>query len=339
MNVCVDNNKGVWLRRNYLKGKGVSENTIKKWCNRKIVICKKDSNHTCILYDTIPTPTRKKLPDKAMLLYDFEQEQAGGLQQHFFRELSEAYNAPGSGHWRNEILKAHGTFEQIKFGEKVNEFAKKAAVFERILSIYGGKRGELEALHKAYLQLFPGNFSMKNRFCMAIKQAKEKGILPVAVNGSCLNRGKVIYGEEHRSIAFEYLSDPKGYDSTVAYDLFVSDCEHNGIDTPCFKWFWTYRKNNLNRINRGRLGETQFQAKNGIRRKIIPALYIGDQWQIDGWKIPLWGKKLNEKGKMEDFVSHILFTVVDAHSRKIIGYHIAESENTEMILTHIATHP
>ena len=334
MTIDIDNRKGVWLSEEYLKYRGVPNKTIYRWKERGIVKYHYKDKRITILYDTIPEPTRKRLPDKAMLLYDFKQEKEGGLQQYFFRELNEAYNAPRSGYWRNEILKAHQRFEdsQNRFGMKVNEFARKAAVFERILSIYNGKKGELEPLYKAYNQLFPGNFSMKNRFCMAVRQAKEKGVLSVAVNGSCLNRGKEIHGDEHRAVASEYLSDPKGYDTTDACELFVRDCEYNGMNVPSFKWFWTYRKNNLNIIKRGSHGKTRWEEKNGIRAKIIPALYAGDQWQIDGWKIPLWGKKWNEKGKMETFVDHILFTVVDAHSRKIIGYHIAESENTEMIL-------
>jgi len=332
MNVCVDNNKGVWLRRNYLKGKGVSENTIKKWCNRKIVICKKDSNHTYILYDTIPTPTRKKLPDKAMLLYDFKQEQAGGLQQHFFSQLSEAYNAPRSGHWRNEILKAHGTFEQIKFGEKVNEFARKAAVFERILSIYGGKKRELEPLYRAYDQLFPGNFSKKNRFCMVIKQAKEKGILSVAVNGSCLNRKKEKHGALHKYFACFILSHPKGFELTESHRKLAGACESANIDTPSLKWLWTYRKNNRNDIELYRLGPSKWEAKNGIRTTTIPACYAGDTWEIDGWEIPIYYRRERKDGKIDRFAKAVLFTVMDSHSQKIIGWRIAESENTETIL-------
>ena len=332
MNVNVDNNKGVWLGYDYLRSNGVSENTIKKWCNRKIGIYKKDSNRTYIFYDSIPERTRSKLPPKPFLLHDAGTEEKERAQSYFYKELKEAYDSPKSGHWRNEILKEHEVFDSKKFSAKLNGFARKAAVFERILSIYKGKKGELESLHKAYLQLFPDGYSMKNRFCMAIKQAKEKGVLSVAVNGSCLNRGKVIHGDVHRYHAFDILSNPKGFDTTDAYETFIKACECENIAVPSFKWFWTFRKNNLNNINRGRLGATQWEAGNGTRAKIIPALYAGDQWQIDGWRIPLWGKKRNENGKTETFVDYILFAVMDAHSRKIIGFHIAESENTEMIL-------
>ncbi len=53
---------------------------------------------------------------------------------------------------------------------------------------------------------------------------------------------------------------------------------------------------------------------------------------MDGWEIPIYGYKLNSKGGKEYFVKWVLFVIMDVHSRKIIGYHIAESENTETIL-------
>ncbi|MDL2319782.1 transposase family protein [Alistipes sp. OttesenSCG-928-B03] len=53
---------------------------------------------------------------------------------------------------------------------------------------------------------------------------------------------------------------------------------------------------------------------------------------MDGWLLPVYCWRRNEKGGKEYFFRYNLFTVMDAHSRKIIGYDIAESENTENIL-------
>jgi hypothetical protein len=54
---------------------------------------------------------------------------------------------------------------------------------------------------------------------------------------------------------------------------------------------------------------------------------------MDGWTIPVYCKKPNDKGGWEYFVRYVLFVVMDTHSRKIVGFDVAESENTETILT------
>jgi transposase InsO family protein len=80
------------------------------------------------------------------------------------------------------------------------------------------------------------------------------------------------------------------------------------------------------------MGEEAWQRENRTYLKIIPALFAGDQWMMDGWRIPIYCKRRNDKGGMEYFVTYNLFAVMDAHSRRIIGYDVAESENTENIL-------
>ena len=328
MTINIDYRKNVWLSREYLINNGVMVFTIERWRERNICKYTHIDQRLFINYDTIPAPTRLKLPDKAVLICDYERERADGLQQYFFLELFDAYNGIKTGFWRNEILKLSDRFSD----ERLKEFSRKAAVFERILSIYNGKKGELEPLHRAYLQLFPDSFSKKNRFCMAFRQARKEGVLSVAVKHTCLNRPEEKYKEDHKYFAFQVLSHNKGFELTAAYEIFSNACEAEKIGVPTFKWFWTYFQKNRNDIERGRLGASRWEAKNGNYAKIIPALNAGDQWQIDGWRIPFYGKKLNGEGKIERFVEYILFTVLDAHSRKIIGYSIAESENTEMIL-------
>ena len=82
-----------------------------------------------------------------------------------------------------------------------------------------------------------------------------------------------------------------------------------------------------------RQGKSAHDKETANYAKIIPALYSGDQWQMDGWDIPVYCKKRSEKGGVEYFVKYVLFVVMDVHSRKIIGFDVAESENTETILT------
>jgi transposase InsO family protein len=116
--------------------------------------------------------------------------------------------------------------------------------------------------------------------------------------------------------------------------MFVEGCQHMKVDKiPSWDWFRLFWRKNKNIILPERNGKTAHEKEAGNYAKIIPALHVGDQWQMDGWDIPVYCKKRNEKGGWEYFVRYTLFVVMDTHSRKIIGFDVAESENTETILT------
>ena len=218
--------------------------------------------------------------------------------------------------------------------EKVTECARRASVFECILSLqdhHAGK-GYLEALHAAYNQVYPGNYNRKNRFCMAIKKARIDGILSVAVDKRAIIKRQATYGSPHQYIAEYILSHNKTFSLTAAYDKFIEVCVDQKYEIPGFTWFKEYYRTNRDSIDRNRYGESCYRTRGANYAKIIPALYCGDQWQIDGWQLPIYCWRRNEKGGKEYFFRYNLFTVMDAHSRKIIGYDIAESENTENIL-------
>jgi transposase InsO family protein len=55
---------------------------------------------------------------------------------------------------------------------------------------------------------------------------------------------------------------------------------------------------------------------------LLAATNRNTQWQQDGWTLPFWGAA---------FQRYVLYMVRDNHSRKILGYSIAESENTTLI--------
>jgi hypothetical protein len=168
----------VWLSYEYLKDYGITVDAIKKWSVRHIGRRIHFSDRTYIDYDTIPEPTRKHLPNKECLRQDSKLYEREKRQQELFDELNKAYQSIEVGRWRNEI---RAISDRLK-NEDVEYFARRAVVFERVLEVYHGACGDLECLHKAYLRLIPDGYTMKNRFAMAIKQAKEKGILSVAVN-------------------------------------------------------------------------------------------------------------------------------------------------------------
>lgn len=328
MNIYVDDRRNVWLSYGYLKDYGIPTKTIWAWKSRHIGRYYYFNNRTFIDYDTIPEPTRKLLPNKECLRLDSKTNDRERIQKYFFDELKKAYDSINVARWRNEIRAISPRFKD----KDIDFFARRAAVFERALNITNCKGGELECLHKAYLQLFPDGYSMKNRFRMALTQAKEKGILSVAVNYNHLTCKKKTYTEEHEYYAMYILSHNKGYSVAAAYEMFYNACDARQLQTPGFTWFREFRSKNKNLIEKNSLGKSKYDAQNRLYATIIPAEYSGDQWQIDGWEIPVYCKKYTDDGKRVLLFKYVLFAVLDTHSRKIIGFDVAESENTETIL-------
>jgi len=295
MNILADNSSNVFLSNIYLKNNGIDYEVVKKWRKRNVCKYTYISGRIYYDYDTIPEPTRKKLPEKCLLLFEARKEHESEKQQGYLNELLEAYGCINVGRWRNAVLTVSDCFTD----RQLLEFARKASVFERILSIYSGNRGDLEPLYNAYLQLYPDSFSKKNRFCMAVRKAKKEGILSVAVNHSCLNRPERKYGDTHRYYAMFVLNHNKGYCVTDAYEKFAEACEKDKIQTPTFKWFWNFYQENKNVIDANRLGKSAWDKKCRNYASIIPALHAGDQWQMDGWRIPVYYKKANPGGGTE----------------------------------------
>jgi hypothetical protein len=333
MKIHVDKLRDVWLSYGYLKEYGIPENTIENWSKRNIGIRKHIDGHAFINYDTIPEETRNHLLPKSVLRYDERQERREALQKYFFRELEKAYTGIQVTKWRNEIKK---DYEQLS-NERTNDYARRAAVLERILSIYHGRKGELSPLHRAYLQLFPDDYTMKNRFCMLLKEAKQNGVLSAAIDKRATVEKKERFNEVVKYFAAYILNHNKAYSIKMAHEIFREFCEKEGYKAPAITWFQNFYIENRNVIDANRYGKADFEKHNQNYAKIIPALYSGDQWQMDGWRIPVYCKKWNENGNIERFVTYNLFVVLDARSRKIIGHDIAESENTETILKGLET--
>lgn len=331
MNISIDTRRHtVWLSYEYLSEHGVSEGVLNSWsvrgkCDRIYI-----DGRTFLDYDSIPEPSRRKLPSKEDITAEYHSAISAGRKAFFLGRLQDAYSGKGFVKW---IDKINEDYEGL-IPEKVTECARRASVFERILEITDCNtgRGILEALHVAYNQLYPGNYRHKSRLCMALSKARKEGVLSVAVDKRATIKRSASFGSEHQYLAEFILSHNKAFNITTAYDKFCEACIDQNYKTPSFSWFKKYYSDNSDRIDRNRLGESVYQNKGANYAKIIPALYAGDQWQIDGWVLPIYCWKRNEKGGKEYFFRYSLFTVMDAHSRKIVGYDIAESENTENIL-------
>ena len=326
--VYIEDNRQVWVSRTWLINNGISAGTQNSWAVRGVTVRKSIEDHACIYYDSIPASSLQKLPQKETLIKEVKHNNSVEREEYYYEELLSAYESYSVGRWRNDI-KTH--YPNIK-PQDATKFAQRAAVLDRASKVYNGKYGELNALYNAFIRVIPDMYTNESRLCSAISKAKKEGVLSVAVDKRAIRTVEPIYKADIQYWAMFILGHNKAYSITKAYNLFASLCRDKEIKPPHYNWFRDYYRKNRNIIDYSRLGASAYAKKNQPYAKIEPALYTGDQWQMDGWTIPIYCKKAKETGGYEYFVKYTLFAVLDAHSRKIVGFDIAESENTETIL-------
>lgn len=321
-----------WLSYEYLLDKNISQGTLNSWSTRKLCKRKYIDGRAYINYDTIPEPTRVKLPAKEGLKKEYLRQQDELYENWYTQELKAAYRGDRVPVWVNAIL-GDGRYGKLK-REQVTYFARRASVIERVSEIRDSCLGKpkLAALFYAYSTLYPDDYSKKNRFCMALKKVRDEGVLDMAVDKRKLREFAPKYSDVHLFLAEGILSDPRAFDMPDSHEMLQGACSRLDIQTPSFWWLRQYYRKNKNYINAGRLGKTAYEKEYKPYAKIIPALHRNTQWQVDGWEIPIYSKRQKGDGTWELYFKYVLFAVLDAHSRKYIGFSIGESENTEVIL-------
>ncbi len=321
-----------WLSYEFLRGKDIPEDSFMNWSKRKICKRKYIDGRAFINYDTIPEPTRAKLPTKDQLKEEYSRQKSEHLEQWYAERLKAAYRSDQVPVWVNAI-QSDETYSKLK-SKQVTYFARRAAVIEKAVDLHEtyNTKGCLVGLFYAYSRIYPDDYSKKNRFCMALKRAKEEGVLSVAVDKRSLREFKPKYTAVHEFFAETILSDPRAFDLVDSHEMLCTSCNELGIEVPSFWWLRQYYRKNRNYIDLKRHGKTEYEKEHRPYAKIIPALNRNTQWQMDGWEIPIYAKRKREDGSWELYFKYVLFAVIDAHSRKYVGYSIGESENTEVIL-------
>lgn len=129
---------------------------------------------------------------------------------------------------------------------------------------------------------------------------------------------------------YQLASDSKAFSCADVYRKVCSICEEMGMKSP--------KERTVNNIFRGalrnpvvyghRYGADKMQYDMLSYASIKRAEYANDQWQIDGWTMPFYYRDPVDKR----LKTMCLFVVMDAYSKRIVGYYVSGSENTETIL-------
>lgn len=309
------NNKELFISYTWLINHGISQNTIDNWVKRNQSITKKIGINTFVLYDSIPAPTRSKLPSRETLLKLYKASQIDELTQQYFREMEYAQS-------RNFVKYVEMYREFGVKHDRVTDYAKKHAVWEVILEHYSEDcLHDRREIHRAYNMLYPDQY-VCGSMGRAIRIARAEGIPAILVRrpGSGRPRG---YDEVTDLWVMQALSSGKKYSSTKIHKLVSELCRESGRKPLSLSSIKRRIEALRPIVNDGRIGKDPHFYKKLPYQGIKKAVHSNDQWQIDGWRLPFY---------MKGFATLTLFWVLDACSGKVVGYHIDSTENTETIL-------
>lgn len=293
----------------------ISIKTIECWKRRQIGKRLIHQGNVYIAYDTIPAPTRAKLPSKEDLLSRMKAAEHDAVTERYYRRMENAY-LKGFIKYRDIYRNAGVEFDDII------KYAQHHAVWAVILEIHKEQaRPKLRNIWEAYCRIYPGKYAY-NRMNPCINQCKTGGIESLLIKKYHTIREKK-YNPVYDKWVLDALSSGKAYAKAEIHRLVCSLCKERNYPEPSLGWV-KYKCRELEPlVNASRYGADNDTYKKLPYKGIIRAEHANDQWQIDGWRLPFY---------MNGYKTLTLFWVLDAHSGKAIGYEIAPTEHTETIL-------
>lgn len=317
--------KDIYLTYDQLSLLGISDNLIWQWRFQERVEFLKIGDVDYVRYMSIPQATKGKLDFQVVQwLYDNQHRQSGNLYESILIHMYNAYNY------------GFTTYLDVyrKMGYSDNEakkYAKEHAVWRYFISTFYSANGSLHPIKegvKAYNTVLNRNYSWET-FRKKISKARNNGISSIIIVKKSTGRPK-IFGNQYEYMIYQLASDAKAFSCADVYRKVCSICEEMGMQAP--------KERTVNNIFREALRNTEVYAhRYGVDKmcndilsyaSLEHAQYANDQWQTDGWTMPFYYRDPVDKR----LKTMCLFAVMDAHSKRIVGYYVAESENTETIL-------
>ena len=329
--VYYDASNALWLNSGFFEGIGVSNSAFRMALNRSPHVSQVIDGESFVSYASLPGSLKRSAPPADQIrkayLSDLDKERRRSIES----SVREAYEGPAFGGFYNAISKAFPALST----DRAAHCARLSSVVAFILGEQEAGRiayGALDAYYKEFSGLFPGKCGNISVFRKMLSNAKKKGVIETATDARVNNRRPEKYGAAYKYLAEFILSHNKAFSLPMAYDKFSEACKIEEYETPCYRWFQSYYGTNRTYIEQNRMGASRYDQEAGYRARIIPAQYIGDQWQIDGWELPVYGVGVDEKGHKQYYCRYILIAVMDACARKIVGFSVWDTERTEGIL-------
>lgn len=272
---------------------------------------------TYLSFEDLPETAQKKIPLTRLqeTINENNQNKQVAAYENIIRGLCREYQA---------------VYNQIKdryplAPERCTELAQTWTVWQWITEKCHKGNTNFKHLHEAYVNVFPAHLTNYKSFSNYKKSCIEKGIETTVIDRRLFGTAqRRISDAQYLFIRAMYMDDRK-FTSSQVYSKLVTYC--NEIqETPCSKetiknyMYEVFEKDA--ECYAARYGNDALK-KRAPYASLLPADYIHDQWQGDGWDVPLW---------IEGYKRLKVFPFIDNHSRKIIGYSIGKSENTVLIV-------
>lgn len=311
-----------YLTYDWLVDEGVSINSIESWVKRKVCKTKSFNGRSCVEYDSIPAPSRKKLPSKeAIRKIHSDHCRANGFYANAERCYMRLYKA-----YTYEWMQYRDIYIDMGCStEEVTEYAKQHALWVQILDCRYGKHKEYKAgtIYEAYKRVYPNGYAYA-RMAHCYKKCLSEGIPSLLVkNYQKGNAHAKQFGNKHETFVLDWISSGKAYSAVTIHDELYEYCQEHNIKCPSYTWVKYCVAKLRPLVEKERYGESYYMSKVEPYAGIIKALNPNSQWQMDGWRLPFY---------MKGYETLNLYAVMDASTGYIIAIDIAPTENTENIL-------
>lgn len=271
--------KELYVSYSFLLSKNISQNTIDNWRKRGLSIVKKIGINAYILYDSIPAPTREKLPSKEAIIKELERKRDEDSIDYFYEILYKAKE--------NNFSLYRDVYSKHFNDERVVEYSKKHAVIEEILTIRyeykeEGTRCPSRDIWKAYCRIYPEDY-VYEYFLNIMKKAENEGIERILIKQSVPVKRK--FDVRYTKMIIDCLSSKKKYNQPQIFDKICKACEKKGWEKPSLSWVKLKIRDYY--LFGGARDGVNYEFYN--RRPylgVLNAQNANSQWQIDGWRLP-----------------------------------------------------
>ena len=314
----MDSDRTTYVTYEWLTRQGVSIKTINHWVERGQSIVIKIDGKAFVSYDSIPAPTRAKLPSKEAIIRAREREKDEDTINEFYERLLVAKN--------NLYPQYRQVYDTRKLpADKILEYSQKHAVLEEVLTIREECREErsrfpLRYVWQAFCKVYP-NWYVYHAFSLALNTCVNEGIERLLIKKYV--PAVTQFDARYKKMILDCMSSKKKYNQPQIHKKICKVCDEKGWQKPSLSWTKQTCRKLENLSYAGRNGADSFFYNQKPYMGLIQAQNANSQWLIDGWRLPFY---------MKDFETLTLFWVIDACTGKAVGSYIDSSENTETIL-------
>ena len=307
----------LYLSKRYLRCI-VSIKTIENWKEETGIVKLVLDSECFYLYKSIPYRTRKKLlPADRIIAAETKNIAEAKVKELLHQAYWFKYTAYKS------VYEIENSFTT----EQVTKFARLHSVFKAILDL---KKTEsfknLIVLQEAFNELFTGKYKTKQAFSQAILKASVDGVMSVALDKRTFgnnNRDKRESTPQVDYIISALVACNGKFTNGEMLKKANAYFDEKGLGQYSLSWMKKQRREWLKNpeIYKARYGKTEAD-KQLPYATMKHADYIHVQYQIDGWTLPFWEDKFHRS---------VLVYVIDNCSKKIVGFAIGNTENSETI--------